>query len=390
MLDILLVDDDADTRSSIAGALASAGHHVTEASDGEMALALLDHRSFDLAVCDVQMPKMDGLTLCRRMRHESPRTAVVIMTAFATIPDVVGTLRDGAVDFVTKPFDPEEFTTRIVGPIADRHSLRKTFEQAQKEMIGRDAGSELVGESRIMRQLIDRTTVIAASDASVLITGESGTGKKLLARTLHARSPRSGGPFVVVPCESLPDLMLESELLDLVNMGESVHRDAWFRSAAGGTLVLDGIDRLPMAAQSGLLRVIEEPSTRARRDPTWQPLGVRVVSIARASLAESMAKRRFLDGLYFRLNAVQLRMPSLAERDGDLHLLAAHILRRLTPSAATMRRPGLSPMAWRALASHEFRANVRDLASMLESALALAHGDEIDLEHLPDDVRARS
>ncbi len=387
MLDILLVDDDDDTRTSIAGALSSAGHHVTEASDGAMALSLLDDRTFDLAVCDVQMPKVDGLTLFRRMRHESPRTAVVIMTAFATIPDVIGSIRDGAIDFVTKPFDPDEFTTRVVGPIADRQSLRKRFEQARSEIVGRDAGSALVGSSRIMKQLVDRASVIATSDAAVLITGAAGTGKKLLARTIHARSPRSGGPFVVVPCASLPDLMLESELRDLSNMADRVHRDAWFRSASGGTLVLDGLDLLPIGAQSGLLRVVEEATTRARRDHSWQPLGVRVISIARAALSESVAARQFLDALYFRLNTVQLRVPSLAERDGDLHLLAAHILRNLAPAGATVRRPGLSPRAWRALANHEFSGNVRELASVLERALALANGDEIDLEDLPDDVR---
>jgi DNA-binding NtrC family response regulator len=390
MIDILLVDDDDDVRTSIASALSSAGHNVTEASDGAIALSLLHDRSFDLAVCDIQMPKLDGLTLFRRMRHDSPRTAVVIMTAFATIPDVVGSIRDGAVEFVTKPFDADDFAARVVGPIADRHALRKRFEAVRSEVVARDAGSTLVGNSRIMRELVDRASVIASSDASVLVTGDGGTGKKLLARTIHARSPRSNGPFVVVSCASLADLMLESELRDLSEMSDRVHRDAWFRSAEGGTLVLDGIDTLPIGAQSGLLRVLEEPTTRARRDHTWQPIGVRVISTARTGLAAPMASRQFLDALYFRLSTVRLRTPTLAQRDGDLHLLTAHILRSLTPPGATVRRPGLTARAWRALAGHEFRGNVRELGSVLERALALANGDEIDLEDLPDDVDTRS
>ena len=196
MLDVLVVDDDDIVRASVAGAIANAGHRVAEASDGAEALSLLASRAFDLAVCDVQMPGMDGLALFRRLRHDSPGTAVVMMTTFGKIPDAVDTLRGGAIDYVTKPFDPDAFAHDVVGPIAQRRALMKKFEDARTRHVAREAGSPLVGSSLPMRQIADTIAMVAQCDASVFIEGAVGTGKKLIARTVHARSPRREGPFL--------------------------------------------------------------------------------------------------------------------------------------------------------------------------------------------------
>src|SRR5262245_17430783 len=185
-LDILVVDDDQTTRLSLAYALSDAGHHVTEAADGEEAVALASERTFDVALVDVRLPKIDGLTVFRRLRLRAPSTAVILMTAFATITDAVASLREGAYDYVTKPFDPEELALRVIGHIAEHVSLKRELEEARRLVATRDVGSAIIGHTPAMTRLVERVNTVAQSDAPVLVTGESGTGKHLVAHTLHA------------------------------------------------------------------------------------------------------------------------------------------------------------------------------------------------------------
>ncbi|HVJ89801.1 MAG TPA: response regulator, partial [Labilithrix sp.] len=211
-LDILVVDDDQATRLSLAYALSDAGHHVTEACDGEEAIALASERTFDVALLDVRLPKVDGLTIFRRLRMRAPTTAVILMTAFATIPDAVASLREGAYDYVTKPFDPEELTLRVIGHISEHVSLKRELEEARRVVASRDAGAPIVGHTPAMIRLVERVNTVAQSDAPVLITGESGTGKELVAHTLHARGPRKAAAFVTFDCAAFPEDVLELEL----------------------------------------------------------------------------------------------------------------------------------------------------------------------------------
>ena len=383
MLEVLVVDDDEIVRSSIAKAIAEAGHRVAEAIDGAAALNLIKSRAFDLAVCDVQMPHLDGFALLRTLRRESPATAVVIMTSFGIIPDVVCSLRGGAVDYVTKPFDPYEFTQNVVGPIASGRELMKKFDRARAGFVAREVGAGLVGTSLVMRQMADRIAVIGRSDASVFLTGERGTGKKLIARTLHAMGPRRQGPLHVIACESLRDLMFESELCALSHVRPGSSRDGWLRAAEGGTLVLDGIDKLPVAAQSNLLRVVDERSVHAHRDPEWQPRGVRLIATSRRSPLE-LLDRGFPEPLIFRLNVAQIRVPSLSERGEDFPVLVGHFLREFTSPSCTTTT--LTPAAWQALSAYPFPGNVGELAWVIERSIASADGDTIDVRDLPDHV----
>jgi len=382
MLDILLVDDDPMIRESIADALLDAGHTVTQASDGEQAASLSKARVFDVAVCDVHMPKMDGLTLFRRLRRDSPSTAVVIMTSFGRIPDVIGTLRDGAVDYVTKPFDPTDFAKKVIGSIDERKSLRKTFDRARTNATEKRTGTPLVGDSSSLRRLADRIKTLADVETSILITGETGTGKELAARILHAESARRNGPFVVIPCASLPDLMVEAELRELSELRAGNQRDAWFRSAEGGTLVLQEVGALAPCAQASLLRILRDPQVRARRSRQWQPLGVRVVATTTVDLSERVAAGTFQDGLYYQLKGVGVHVPPLRERDGDLLLLVEHFLHEL--SVPGVSPPQLAPDAWAELQRRTFVGNVRELRWTIEHALSLTSGAEIGLEHLPE------
>src|ERR1019366_2574900 len=243
MLDVLLVDDDENVRESVALALVNAGHQVTEAADGAEAADLLSSHAFDLAICDVQMPRLDGLALFRRIPREAPGTAVVIMTSYGRVPDVVDSMRDGAVDYVTKPFDPDEFAHNVVGPIAEHRSLKRKFEAARAQFVSRATGVTLVAVSPAMRSVADRITLLAQSDASVVVTGDRGTGKELVARTLHAQGSRREGPFVLVERALLPEVLEASDA-------------AWLQEAAGGTLVLSGIESLPLRIQASLVRII--------------------------------------------------------------------------------------------------------------------------------------
>jgi DNA-binding NtrC family response regulator len=374
MLEVLLADDDGNVRDGIATALQNEGHRVTEAADGREAAELIGARAFDVAICDVRMPNVDGLTLFRRIRRQAPKTAVVIMTSHAQIPDVVESLRDGAVGYVTKPFDPEEFVHDVVGPIAAQRSLLQKFEAAREGMVARRTGSKLVALSPATRTLADRIAVLANSDASLVLLGDRGTGKELVARVMHAQGARRDGPFVLVDGTLLPDL-LESQ------------GDDWLRAALGGTLVLDGIERLTPRHQAHLARAISDPAVMAKRNPNWEPLGARVVTLTRERLCDRVLDGSFLESLYYRLNGVLLRVPTLRERADDLATLVAELLGELQSPSRTV--PSVSADAWEAIVQAPWPGNVRQLRAALEHALAMSAGGSIEVQHLPQEVLPR-
>ncbi len=385
-LDILVVDDDQATRLSLSYALTDAGHKVTEACDGEEAIAVVAERIFDVAILDVRLPKVDGLTIFRRLRQKSPSTSVILMTAFATVPDAVASLRDGAYDYVTKPFDPEEFSLRVIGHIAEHRALRQELEEARKLVASRDAGAPIIGHTPMMQQLIERINTVAQSDAPVLIRGESGTGKELVAHTLHARSPRKNQAFVAVNCAAFPETLIEAELFGHERgafTGAVRKREGRFKAADGGTLLLDEVAEIPLPVQAKLLRVLEEGLIEPLGTNTAVPVNVRIVSATHRDLKELIAQGKFREDLYFRINVLDLNIPPLRERRADLPLLMAHFLRRFYPGRVP---PGIAPRAWAALMDYGFPGNVREFAHAIERAVVLAHGSEIDLEHLPSDI----
>lgn len=386
-LDILVVDDDQATRLSLAYALSDAGHHVTEAADGEEAMALVSERTFDVALLDVRLPKVDGLTIFRRLRLRSPTTAVILMTAFATIPDAVASLREGAYDYVTKPFDPEEFTLRVIGHIAEHVALKRELEEARRLVASRDAGSPIVGHTPAMVRLVERINTVAQSDAPVLITGESGTGKELVAHTLHARGPRKAAPFVALDCAAFPEPLIDIELFGeergTITTATRRRRDGSFRAADGGTLLLDEVSALPLSTQAKLLRTIEDGVVVPVGGTVPIPVNVRVVSTTTQDLKALVSQGKFRDDLYLRLAVLDLHIPPLRERKADMPLLVAHFLRRYCPGRVP---PGVSPRAWQALMEYPFPGNVRELAHAIERAVVLARGGEIDLEHLPEAI----
>ncbi len=388
-LDLLLVDDEPSIRLAVGDALKAAGHRVRTASDGAEAQAILQSgAAFDVVITDIRMPKVGGLDLFRKIHAEQPRTDVILITAYGSVDDAVQALKDGASDFVTKPFETDELLHRLARVERER-TLAGDLSRAREELalVGKAA---IVGRSPTMARLLDRVVTFAASDAPVMITGESGTGKELIARTLHDRSPRAAKPFVAVNCAAFPETLIEAELFGHERgafTGAVRKREGRFKSAHGGTLLLDEVAEIPLPVQAKLLRVLQEGA--------FEPLGtnqqihvdVRVVSATHRNLKEWIAAGKFREDLYYRLNVLSVDIPPLRERAGDLPLLAQHFLQKYAPSG---KKPTITPRAWAALQEYRFPGNVRELEHAIQHAVVLSHGEDVDLEHLPADVAGKS
>jgi two-component system response regulator AtoC len=383
MLDILLVDDEPDFRMLVGDALRDAGHRVNLASNGAEGLTLISSNVFDVMICDIRLPKVDGLTLFRRVRQESPGTDVILITAHAAVADAVAALKEGAYDYITKPFEVDEIILQMER-IAAQRALKQELEQARAELSQRKSGSAIIGRSPPMLRLLDRIDTIAQSDAPVLITGESGTGKELVARTLHERSARRAKPFIAVNCAAFPETLLEAELFGHERgafTGAVKRRDGRFKAADGGTLLLDEIAEVPLPAQAKLLRVLQEGTVEPLGTNESTRVDVRIISATHRNLRERIKDGRFREDLYYRLNVLDIEIPPLRERRGDLPLLLQYFLNKFTQ--AGKQPPSISPRAWAVLSQYNFPGNVREFAHAIEHAVVLAGGGEIDVEHLP-------
>jgi DNA-binding NtrC family response regulator len=385
-LDILLVDDEPEIDVTLGDMLRTAGHHVTTAAAGDAALALLQSRAFDLMVCDVRLPRVDGLSLFRRARQESPDTAVILMTAYAEVRDAVAAVKEGAHDYLTKPFDPDELLVRIER-VAEQRALRAALDEARRQLAETNGDETVIGRSAPLLKLMDRVGTIATSHAPVLITGESGTGKELVARALHERGSRRGKPFVAVNCAAFPDTLLEAELFGHERgafTGAVRRREGRFRAAHGGTLLLDEVAEMSPAAQAKLLRVLQEGTIEPLGTNDSVRVDVRVISATHRNLKERIQQGLFREDLYYRLNVLSIAIPPLRDRPGDLPLLVHYFLRKL--ARPERPAPAVSPAAWSALTRYPFPGNVRQLGHAIEHAVVLASGGEIGLEHLPRDI----
>jgi len=388
-LAVLVVDDELEMREALEEALVDAGHRVTTAPDGAAAAQLAAAQVFDVVVTDIQMPKMDGLSLFRHVRHVSPHTEVIIMTNHGEIAQVVDAMKDGAYDFLAKPFQAEALVHRLKR-IASVRALRSELEQARAALSNQNPEMLIVGQSAPMRRLLSLIETVAASDVATLVTGESGTGKELVARMLHDRSARRARPFVAVNCGALSEGLIEAELFGHERgafTGADKKRDGRFKAADGGTLFLDEIAELPASAQAKLLRVVQEG--------TFEPLGsntsiradVRLISATHRDLQSRIRQNLFREDLYYRINVIEIGVPTLRDRPGDLPQLVAHFFRRFVPSNRTP--PSVSPEAWAALSRHPFPGNVRELSHAIQHAVLLSGGGEIEAQHLPQSMFPR-
>jgi two-component system response regulator GlrR len=363
---VLLVDDDRDLLQLIAMRLQGAGYAVTAVESGQAALAALAVARPQVVVTDLRMEGLDGMGLFDAVHQSSPSLPVVILTAHGTIPEAVAATRRGVYSFLTKPFEPKV----LLDTVAQAMRLSSPPGSGQTEAWR----AELITCSSGMEDLLSQAKRVAASDASVCIFGQSGTGKELLARAIHRASPRREAPFVAVNCGAIPEGLLESELFGHKKgsfTGAVSDRRGLFQAAQGGTLFLDEVGDMPLPLQVKLLRALEERKIRPVGSHESFDVDVRVVSATHRKLEERIASGEFREDLFYRLNVVKLYIPTLAERREDIPLLANHFLTRL---AERYRRGSLSfsPEAMQLLVSALWPGNVRQLLNVIEQAVALA------------------
>ena len=365
--DILLVDDDPDLLRLISLRLTSAGYRVRTADSGETALATLAVLRPAVVVTDLRMPGIDGMQLFQAIHREHPALPVIILTAHGTIPDAVSATQRGVFGFLTKPFDSQDLLQKVAA------AIKLSGDHREADAPDAEWRAGIVTRSPKMEDLLRQARLVAESDASVLIFGDSGTGKELLARAIHRASKRTDGPFVAVNCGAIPAELLESELFGhargAFTGAVQAHRGL-FQTADGGTLFLDEIGDMPLPLQVKLLRVLQEGEVRPLGATQSIPVDVRVISATHRDLEAQRAAELFREDLYYRLNVVSLRLPPLAERREDIPVLATHFLRRLA-ERYRKPQPTLAPEAMALLIAAPWPGNVRQLLNLLEQAIAL-------------------
>ena len=386
---ILVVDDEASARSGLEKLLRQEGYTVDAAADGPSALEIAADRPPDLVVTDLKMPGMDGVELLQRLRVQDPDLPVLVVTAFGDVGSAVNAMRAGAEDYLTKPVDFDALVLSIERAL-ERAALRVEADNLRRQLREREGeGLEgLIGASPAMQKVYRVARQVAGARATVLITGESGTGKGELARAIHEKGPRAKAPFVTLHCAALADTLLESELFGHEKgafTGAERRRIGRFEQAHGGTLFLDEVGEISPATQVKLLRVLQERTFErvGGNDPVQ--VDVRLVAATNRDLAADVQEGRFREDLYYRLNVVHIDMPPLRVRDTDVLLLANHFLRKF---AAENKRKidGLSDRARAKIMAHRWPGNVRELENAIERAVVLCDATQIEEEHLPIDV----
>jgi two-component system NtrC family response regulator len=378
---VLVVDDEVKNAELTAADLADAGFEAQWVNGGQAALRALEAGPFDAVVTDLRMAPPDGLALLEQVRSRWPDTVVVLMTAYAALETARRALKLGALDYVEKEGDFTEVLARILREAGERRALERENARlhAQVEQV-RASALPVVGDAPATRRALDMARKVAVTDSTVLLRGESGTGKDLFARSVHLMSRRAAGPWVKVNCGALPEHLLESELFGHEKgafTGAVRQKPGRFEDAHGGTLFLDEIGELPVALQVKLLQVLEERTFHRVGGNHPVTVDVRILAATNRPLEEMVRERSFREDLFFRLNVFPIVLPPLRERPGDVPRLVEHVLRRHGASPEQ-----LSPAAMRALEGYPFPGNVRELEHTLERALILAGGETVDTEHL--------
>jgi two-component system, NtrC family, response regulator HydG len=384
---LLVADDDPGLRESLERTLTREGYRVVLASDGRAALERVQAGGVDLIVTDLRMPGLTGLELLRAAKAIMPDVDVILLTAFGTVEEAVKAMKDGAYDFLTKPFRREQLI-KLVDKALERRDLIEQNKALKKQLEDIRAKGQMIGASPAFRRMLTLVEQIADSSATILIQGESGAGKELVARTIHERSGRRAGPFVAVNCAALPETLLESELFGYEKgafTGAAGRKEGRFELANGGTLFLDEVADLSLVTQPKILRVLQEGEFERLGATRTIQVDVRIVSATNQDLAEMVKDKRFREDLYYRLNVITVRVPPLRERHEDVRVLAQHYL-RVYAAKNGRKLEGFSNEALERLESYAWPGNVRELENLIERTVLLARKDRIDAEDLPEEV----
>jgi DNA-binding NtrC family response regulator len=380
---ILLVEDKDSLRQMLRHALEAQGHQVVEAKDQPEAVQRLKECTPAVVLSDLRLPDGDGFGVLRAVKDIDPELPVIVMTAFGGIQDAVKAMKDGAMDFLAKPVEPDHLLLLVERALAQRRLISE-YALLKEELAARRGAPVIIGEAPVMKQVSAAIQRAATTDATVLIEGESGTGKELFARAVHALSARSNGPFVAINCAAIPDTLLEAELFGFERgafTGATQRKPGKFELAHRGTLFLDEIGELPMTVQGKILRALQEKTFDRLGGTASTRVDVRIVAATNRQLKQAVAGRRFREDLYFRLSVFPITVPPLRERQDDIPILARHFIEKGCRDLGK-KTLALAPAALEGLRSYAWPGNVRELQNCIERAVILADGETIFPKHL--------
>ena len=388
---ILIVDDELSQRDMLSGYLSKKGLAPTSTGSAETALALITDHTYEIALLDLRLPGMDGLTLLKEARKAIPDISVIMITAHGDVTSAVEAMKSGAVDYLNKPINLSELIETI-SKAGERFRILSE-NRALKEVIReRSVSTEFIGESEPVKKLLSKTYRVASTDSTVLITGESGTGKELIAGIIHKASPRSNKPFIPVACGALPDTLLESELFGYEKgafTGAERLRLGRFELASGGTLFLDEIGELSSAVQAKLLRALEEKQIMRLGGDHYIQIDTRVVAATNRHLESEIKSGNFRQDLYYRLNVIDIEIPPLIERREDIMILTEYFLNRYSTKYRKGIK-GITSAAHGSLLQYHWPGNVRELQNAIERAVVLSSGEVLDIEDFPVNLKGSS
>ncbi len=387
---LLVIDDEANMRHMLSALLAGHGYSVQAAENGSEALELLGAGEYDYVLCDIRMPVMDGMAFLQAVKNAGHSVPVIMMSAFGTVDLALKAMKQGAYDYISKPFKNDEIVL-VLKKAEERERLRRENIFLKKRIAGLEGVSPgfgtMIGKSKVMQELFVLAGKVARHTTTVLITGESGTGKELVAKGIHGKSPRAKKPFVAVNCGGIPENLLESEFFGYVRgafTGADRDKKGLFEEACGGTLFLDEIGELPLPMQVKLLRVLQEQEIRRIGGSRNIKVDVRILTATARDLADEAHQGRFRQDLYYRLNVMNVHLPPLRERTGDIPLLANYFVEKFAAGMDGCAVEAIAPAAMELLLRHSWPGNVRELENVIERAVILADKHVLLPENLPE------
>ncbi len=387
---VLVIDDEVDMLENCTRLLSRLGYEVVTEADSAKGSLLYERERPDLVLTDLRMQGLDGLGVLRAIRASDPEATVILVTAFATIETAVEAIKEGAFDYLPKPFSADQLKVCVERALEQRR-LREENRRLLEQLTATYRFDNIIGRSLPMIQVFETIKKVAKSEANILIIGETGTGKELIARSLHVNSRRAAGPFIPVDCASLPENLLESELFGHEKgafTGAQATRPGLFEFANGGTIFLDEVGDISLNLQAKLLRVLQEREVRRVGSNRIIEVDVRVISATNRDLAHSVAAGGFREDLYYRLNVISIPLPPLRDRKGDVPLIAHHYLKKYAASSGKEVR-GITPEAMRLLEEHAWPGNVRELQNVIERAVVLAEHELLRPQELPEHIRIK-
>ncbi|MGA0162993.1 MAG: sigma-54-dependent transcriptional regulator [Bdellovibrionota bacterium] len=385
---VLIVDDESGMRHMLSVLLEREGYDIETAENGQEGLNKIKSEDYDLVLCDIRMPEMDGLSFLERAKSVSRNVPVIMMSAFGNVDTAIEAMKKGAYDYVSKPFKADEILLRLQR-LTKQESLVHENENLKRVLHQQTSFNNIVARSPKMLDIFDTIRKISEYKTTVLITGESGSGKELIAQAIHFNSPRANKPFVAINCSAIPETLLESELFGYMKgsfTGANKDKKGLFEEASGGTLFLDEVGDLPVPLQVKLLRAIQEEEIRRVGSSTTIKVDVRLITATLKNLGEEIKKGTFREDLYYRLNVLPIHLPPLRERKEDIPLLAEHFIKRFNTEMGKNVET-ISPECLQALGDYSWPGNVRELENMVERALVLENSKILNFESLPDVIR---